>query len=270
MTTEASHKHSRQPDGQNANVTEPRGSAPAKAKKAAKPARGRKSTSAANQNPTLHDGPRLFAFESRVDLLPPEVRAGRRNEAIAHRMMLGLVVVIALIIAGIGGSTVLAVQARTQLQAAQSRTGALLAQQQKFGAVRQIQNEIKVVQAGQQVGGSTEIEWTAFLNRVQSTIGGGLVMTGMSLDSASPLAAYQQSAAPLQEARVATVTIDVTASSLDEIPPWLGQLALLNGVADVSPGPVTLVSGPGGGYTASAIMHLDKTAYDGRFAAKGK
>jgi hypothetical protein len=205
--------------------------------------------------------------EPRVDLLPPEVKASRRNDAIARRLVLALGVVILLVIGGILGSTVLAAQASAGLAAAQGETQSLVLQQQKYAKVRAVQTQIALTQAAQQVGASTEIDWAPFLGRVKGTLGSGLSLTGVTIDSASPLAAYQQSSVPLQGPRVATVTIDVTATRFGDVAPWLTRLGTLPAVTDVMPGATTLDAS---GYTASAIIHVDESAFDQRFAAKGK
>ncbi|WP_158865653.1 hypothetical protein [Leifsonia sp. AG29] len=205
--------------------------------------------------------------EPRVDLLPPEVKAARRNDAIARRLLLALVIVIAIVAASIGGSTVLAIQANATLATTQAEAVSLTRQQQKYAKVRGVQSQIALTQAGQQVGAATEIDWEAFLDKVRATAGAGVAITGITLDSASPLAAYQQPSVPLEGARVATVTIDAKTPSLDNVSAWLAQLATLPAVADVAPGAVTLDTT---GYTASAILHLDQSAFDGRFAQKGK
>ncbi|WP_431245477.1 hypothetical protein [Leifsonia xyli] len=195
------------------------------------------------------------------------MKASRRKDAIGRRLLFVLVVVIALVVTAIGGSTVMAMQANSTLSAAQAETAALTQQQQQYATVRGVQSQIALTKAGQEVGASTEIDWQTFLNKVRAVTGSELAITGITLDSASPLAAYQQSTVPLQGTRVATVTIQVKAPNLDVVSAWLSQLSGLPAVADVSPGAITL---DGSGYTASAIMHLNESAFDGRFAQKGK
>lgn len=225
----------------------------------------KKSAGKAKAVPTATDSVRRQ--EPRVDLLPPEVKASRRNDAIARRLMVALVVVIVVVAGAIAATTFLAIQANASLAAAQQQTVSLTQQQQKYVKVRAVQSQIALTQAGQEVGASTEIDWTAFLAEARATIGSGLTLKGITIDSASPLAAYEQPTVPLQGARVATVTLDVKATSLDAVSAWLAQLATIPAVADVSPGTITLDQS---GYSASAILHLNESAFDNRFAPKGK
>lgn len=226
--------------------------------------RGRASEAPPAPAPT---GPVLLRREPRVDLMPLEVKAARRDEAVAHRLLLALVVVVAVVVLAIGGSSALALQAGAQLSAEQARTAQLAQEQQKYAEVRQLQSRIALTQAGQQVGASTEVDWTAFLGEVRATTGGGLALTGISIDSASPLAAYEQSTVPLQGVRVATVTLDVKAADIGGVSAWLTRLASLPAVSDVAPGPVSQEES---GYTASAIIHLGPDAFDHRFDEEGK
>lgn len=220
-----------------------------------------------SQKPRARTSPTGVYSEPRVDLLPPEVKTSRRQDAIARRLVLTLGIVILVVAGAIGGSTLLAVQANASLSAAQAETQSLALQQQKYGAVRTIQKQIALTQAAQQVGASTEVDWLTFMGKVAGTVQPGVSVTGITIDSASPLAAYQQSSVPLQGARVATVTIDIKAASLDVVSAWLARLAALPSVTDVAPGSFTLDKS---GYTGSAIMHLSASAFDGRFAPKGK
>lgn len=264
MTTELTRQGDSAPEPEggkrarrSTKATAPSGAAPKPKGRAA--AKGRA--------PATPPGPSALQREPRVDLLPPEVKTSRRHDAIARRLVLALVIVMIVVAGAIGGSTFIAVQANATLASAQQQTTDLAAQQTKYVGVRQIQSQIALAKAGQEVGASTEVDWTAFLTKVRGTIGGGLSLTGITIDSASPLAAYLQSTVPLEGARVATVTIDVRSTNLDEVSAWLARLATLPSVADVSPGSITLDQS---GYTASAIMHLDESAFDGRFAPKGK
>ncbi|NEN04498.1 hypothetical protein G3T36_01300 [Diaminobutyricibacter tongyongensis] len=211
-------------------------------------------------------GPLIVGIEPRVDLLPPEVRASRKRDALVRRLLVILVVVIVLILAAIGGSSLLAIQSQQALAAEQARTLELAQQQQKYGVVKQVQSQIQLTQAAEQVGASTEIDWNLFLAKAKATLPPGVTLTAISIDSASPLAPYQQSTVPLQGTRVAAVTLNVTSATLPDLPLWLRALAKLPGVADTAPGTVTLSEG--GKYTATATIHLNESAFDNRFNTK--
>ncbi len=206
--------------------------------------------------------------ESRVDLLPPEVRFVRKAKIVRRR--LGFVVFLAVILmaGGIALVRAQAIQARLNLSIEQANTTSLLTQQRKFGEVQKIQNEIASIQAAEQVGTSTEINWQQYLTLVQATLPPNVILDTVNIDSATPFAPYTQATAPLQGSRIATLSFTAKSSTLPEVPAWLIGLATLPGYADASPGSVTRNST--GTYSVSITMHINQAAFTHRFATVGK
>lgn len=211
----------------------------------------------------------MIGGEPRVDLLPPEVRAARQGKRMRSSLVFGVIGLAVIVVLATGGTSLLALDAQVQLAAEQGRTGVLLAQQGKFLDVRKVQDQVKLVQAAQQVGVSTEIDWKAYLNSVQATLPANVTIDTVTVDSASPLAIYAQPTAPLQGARVATLTFSAKSPALPQVPVWLDALATLPGFADAVPGTVTL-DPTLGVYTVNITMHINEAAFDKRFATKGK
>lgn len=207
--------------------------------------------------------------EPRVDLLPDEIRALRRSSATRRALGLGVAGAVLLVLAGVGGSSYLAADATNRLRAAQSQTTDLLTQQAKFIEVRKVQDEISTVQAAQQVGASTEIDWRDYLVKVQQTLPAAVTLQTITIDSASPLTAYAQATAPLQGMRVATLTISARSPQLPQVPSWLDALKSLPGFVDAVPGSVTLDQ-QSNEYTVNITMHINQDAYSKRFTAEGK
>ncbi|BDZ49064.1 hypothetical protein GCM10025867_13050 [Frondihabitans sucicola] len=203
----------------------------------------------------------------RVDLLPREVRAERRAAAVVRRTWLGVAGVAALVLLASASASLLSAQAKSDLSSAQSATVTLNAQQQKYAKVRTVQNQVNLAKAAQSVGGATEIDWTTYLAKVQASLPDDVSMTSVSLDSASPLTSYAQSATPGQGTRIATVTFIATSASLPSVPEWLDDLTKLPGYVDATPGSVSFAAGQ---YTANITMHINQAAYSGRFTTKDK
>jgi hypothetical protein len=206
--------------------------------------------------------------EPRVDLLPPEVRAQRNAGAVRRRLGFAVIVLLALVVGGSGAAGIQAVQAQAGLAAEQARTTTLLVQQRKYIQVRSVQDEVGLIQAAQQVGTSTEIDWKKYLSQVQATLPANVTLDTVTIDSASPLTPYVQAAVPLQGVRVATLSFTAKSPTLPEVPAWLNALTALPGYTDASPGSVTLDAT--GIYTVNITMHIDQAAYTNRFSAKGK
>jgi hypothetical protein len=198
----------------------------------------------------------------RVDLLPPEVRSERRTAGLARRAWAGVVVVAVVVAIGSGAALLQRMDAEDSLLMAQGETQSLLTQQQQYADVRKVQKDVALIGAAQKVGGSTDIDWPAYLEKIQATLPVGVTIVGVSLDQASPLAAYEQATAALQSSRVATVTIQVTSPELPSVTDILEGLATLPGFADAQPGSINLENGL---YKADITMHLDAAVLSGRF-----
>ncbi|WP_285115721.1 hypothetical protein [Leifsonia sp. fls2-241-R2A-40a] len=233
-------------------------------KKKAAPESAPKREQTAGPAPSLAVG-----FDPRVSLIPPEVLAGRKAKAVRRSLVWGVLGVVAVTIAAIGGTAVLGLQAQLELASAQAQTGELLAEQHKFVDVRKFQDQVALTQAAQQVGASTEIDWKDYLEKVQATLPSDAAMTSVTVDSATPLATYEQPTAPLQGARVATLTFEATSPVLPVVPAWLTSLATLPGFSDATPGSVSL-DDTTKLYTVTITMHINEAAFDKRFDPKGK
>ena len=207
--------------------------------------------------------------EPRVSLMPPEVIAGRKARGVRRSLLWGVLGVFLITVAAIGGTALLGLSAQIDLAAAQQRTGELLTQQRGYSEVRQVQDKLTMAQAAQQVGASTEIDWKAYLEKVQATLPAGVQLTSVNVDSATPLAAYEQPTAPLQGSRVATLSFEASSPELPVVPVWLESLAKLPGFSDATPGTVSLDETTHH-YVVDITMHINQDAFDKRFQPKEK
>lgn len=204
--------------------------------------------------------------EPRVTLLPPEVRASRKARATRRLLGLATVGVIVLVGAGVGAATWNAGQAQVELAAEQARTADLLQQQAKYAKVRTVQEEVNLAMAARQVGASTEVDWKSYLLGIRAVLPSDVTIDTVTVDAASPLAAYSQPTAPLQAERIATLTLTLTSPKLPTVPAWLEAMKALPGYADGTPNSIT--QGEGGAYTVNLTIHVNEGAYSNRFATK--
>ncbi|WIB15333.1 hypothetical protein DEJ34_14540 [Curtobacterium sp. MCPF17_050] len=156
--------------------------------------------------------------------------------------------------------------AQDDLTAAEAETSTLLQQQLQFEEVRAAERDSILLESAQEVGGSTEIDWSATLGAVQRALPMGVVISGVAIDSATATAAYAQSDDPLQGSRVATMTIDAKSTTLPSVPDWLVAVRDVPGFVDATTNTVT--RDDAGAYTVNLTIHLDEKAYDHRYAAK--
>jgi hypothetical protein len=205
--------------------------------------------------------------EPRVDLLPNEVVQNRRAK-VSRRRLGFLVILVAVLVLG---ETALvraqALQAQRQLAIAVSNTKSLQLQEEKYGEVQKIQNQVDTIQAAQQVGTSTEIDWREYLISVQATLPSNVTLDSINIDSATPFAPFTQATAPLQGSRIATLSFTAKSATLPKVPAWLNALTSLTGYADASPGSVT--RNDAGWYLVNITMHINEAAFTHRFAKAG-
>ncbi|ROP72398.1 hypothetical protein [Curtobacterium sp. PhB115] len=204
-----------------------------------------------------------------ADLLPTEVLADRRSRRVVRRMWAGVALVAVVVGIGTGAATLLAGQAHDDLTDAQNQTLSLLQQQATYKDVRDTEAGTALREAAQSVGGSTEIAWQPYLGSLKSSLPSGVQITGVSIDSASPLEAYAQADTPLQGERVATLTIDAESPTLPSVPEWLDAVKGLTGFVDATANSVTLDETTGT-YTVNMTIHVDDAAYDGKYQDKGE
>lgn len=198
----------------------------------------------------------------RVDLMPPEIRTKRAQLRFRRKLRVGLVGVLVLVVVACVGTWALGSVAQASLVTAQNQRQQLVAQQGKYSDVTTAQSSIAVAEAGQKVGDSPEINWQAYLTKLQATLPAGVALTGVTIDTVTPLKVYAPSTVPLQGDRIATLAFTATSPSLPSIPDWLDGLATLPGFADATPGAVSLSAGV---YTATVTMHINTKAFANRF-----
>lgn len=206
--------------------------------------------------------------ESRVDLLPQELRVKRKGKVVRRRLGF-LIILIAVVVVGMSALVrAQATQAKSDLSIAQANTQSILLQQRKYGEVSAIQKQVDTIQAAQEVGTSTEINWKNYLISVQTTLPPNVTLDSVNIDSATPFASYAQASAPLQGERIATLSFTAISSTLPQVPQWLIALATLPGYADANPGSVNRTET--GSYSVNITMHINQAAFTNRFATVGK
>jgi hypothetical protein len=210
----------------------------------------------------------VIGGQPRVDLLPPEVKAGQRAKGVRRRLIVTLVAVAVLMGAGVAGASWEAAQSQGKLAAAQDRTTSLLTEQAKYAVVVKVQNEVDTALGARQFGASTEVDWKGYLGKVKAVLPANVTIDTVAVDSASPLVVFEQATAPLQSARIATLKISLTSPTLPTVPKWLEALKSLPGYADATPGLIKR-SGEGAGavYEVELTLHINQDAYSNRFAS---
>jgi len=202
--------------------------------------------------------------EPRVSLLPAEVNDFHKAREVRRRLGGAVVVALIVVIAGIVGAYLLQADAQNRLAAARQTTVTLAAEEAQYAELRAIKTGTALIEAGQIVGASTEIDWKDYIERLQAALPEGTALTSVAIDSASPFADYAQSSVPLEGSRVATLVFTATSPSLPSVPDFLDRLAELPGFADAVPGSVSIQEGSI--YNVNITMHINSDAFTHRFA----
>lgn len=206
----------------------------------------------------------LVGGPPRSDLLPPEIRREHKGRRTRRKLVWGIVAVVLLVFVGTGTSFYFSLTSQLQLLAAQAKTNELLAEQQQYSEVRVVKEELAEVEAGQKVGAATEIDWNAYLNKIEASLPKNVAIVQVSIDGASPLIDYAQPDAPLQGMRVATLTFGAATKALPDTDAWLVALSTLPGFTDANPDSITF-DDETGLYETIVTMHIGEGAWSERF-----
>lgn len=200
--------------------------------------------------------------QPRANLLPPEIIL-KRKQLKTRRSLRAAVVLIAIVTAaGCVGAFGVSSVAQVALAATQQQQQALVIEQAKYSEVSQVQQTIRTIEAGQQVGSSTEVDWRAYIGKLQKTLPAGVKITSVKVDTGTPMQLFPQSDAPLQGARVGAISFEASSKTLPDIPDWLRALATMPGFVDGTPGSVRI---EGSSYIVDVLMHYNTDAYSMRF-----
>jgi Tfp pilus assembly protein PilN len=199
----------------------------------------------------------------RVDLLPQALRVRQQQKRMRRLLRVVFGAVLALVVLATGGAIVLNSAAQASLAAAQQETLTLLTQQAQYSDLKAVQQRIALTEAAQTVGASPEVDWSAYLGKLRSTLPGGVTLTSVTVDSASATNGYEQPTAPLEGPRIAALTFTALSPTLPDVPTWIDALATLPAFVDAVPNSVTLDES--GAYAVDITMHVGPDAYSGRF-----
>jgi hypothetical protein len=206
--------------------------------------------------------PLVVGGQPRANLLPPEIILKRKQLKTRRALRAGVLLVAVATAAACVLTFGVASVAQVQFGLAQQTQQGLVLEQSEYQEVSDVQDTIDTIVAGQQVGGSTEINWRSYLTLLEGTLPAGVVLDTVKIESGTPMAAFVQSDAPLQGARVAALSFTVNSPTLPSIPDWLRSMADLPGFVDAIPGNV---KGAEGSYAVDVVLHVNAEAFSMRF-----
>lgn len=217
--------------------------------------------------------PPLRMAAVRADLLPDEIVLSRQARATKRRVLIGLALMLALLIAGYGFSWLQTHNANDDLSTAQSQIVTLTQKQQQFGPLVEAQAKTAQIQQTLTALMANDLDWANLLSELRSKAGDGITVTDISgTVTNAPTAGTVTSVSGGLDvlnasglAQVGTLTISGTAPSKDAVATFVDRLGGIRGLA--APFPAS-VAGNNGQFSFSVNVLLTSDALGGRFTPK--
>ena len=204
--------------------------------------------------------------EPRADLLPPEVH--ERAKAAKTRRLLGILVVLALVvaIAAYGVATLYASGVEAGVSAAQQKTAALLAEQQKYSAAVTASSQVATIESAEKNGAASDVEWDKLYAALVKDLDPGVTITSGSFSAPASWEAPLTLTGPWRYPHVVEVDLELTSSSPAAGADFLKSVATLPSYADAT---IDNVTNGKTSYTTDITLELNSQIYSNRFAKVG-
>lgn len=205
-----------------------------------------------------------------VNLLPPEIRAGRRLSRV--KSWLGVMLLVTVLIAAllIVWSLWTVRGAETELADVQGENQDLVAQQSQYAEVPRVLRQLDEFKDSRELAMSTEVMWKPYLAAIAATGPAGVSFDTVAFSGPSPLnAAPMATTNPLLAPNVGVVTFSTRSLTLPDTAAWLEGLAGVEGLSDpwFSSAQVTESEGVTY-YQVSGTVQVTDAAYADRFTVQ--
>jgi hypothetical protein len=201
----------------------------------------------------------------RAELLPPELelekkgRAQRRGLITIFVLIVILVAVVYVAVAGAAAAVQFALDDENR------RTTELLNAQNEYIEVRQLAAQVEASKLARQIGTATEIDWEAMVLQIQDRLGSSTTVTGYSMTTETPMAAFAPTTVPLEQPRVAELIVRI------QSPEYLDTAAVLRGFSTLpafADATLERVIYEDAVYKCDIRLHLNREAFTNRFATE--
>lgn len=178
--------------------------------------------------------PLVVGGEPRVELMPPEVAQRERSRSLRNLGVLTLVAVILLVAGGYFLATTINGIAQQGLTNAQSETARILAEQQEYNSVTVVADLIALIEEGQGVARSTEVDWLALASELGRVMPPSVGTVSASVTGRDPWEPPVTSEGSLQQPKVAVLVLTLSAASIPELTSAVRAIEGLDSVADAT------------------------------------
>ena len=204
-----------------------------------------------------------------VDLLPPEVRAGRK---LRHTKRILLLVVAGILLASLLGyvaTLFAAAGAQADLDLAMQDNARLQAEQAKYSEVPQVLGSIASIEGARTAGTSTEILWKPYFDALRAVTPAGVSLDDLTVTTATPLMVAPPAGSPLAGPSIGQIVFNAKSLAVPDTSAWLDALNAVPGLGDAWFSSATLAETEGVVYwSISATVEVNDLALANRFAVE--
>ena len=166
-----------------------------------------------------------------VDLLPPEVRAGRKLRRTKLLLVLAVLVVVLLAMLGWVYAKFTLADANQQVADAQTETARLTQEQAKYSEVPQIQAQLKRAHDAIASATATEVLWKQYLEAIRAVTPEAVSYDSMQV-TVSNDPNPQVSGDPLQAPSIGQIVFTARAATIPDLAAWMDAVSAIPGLSD--------------------------------------
>ena len=187
----------------------------------------------------------------RAYLLPPEVAQRARDRSALSWAILALVLVGALVAAGVGLAFVRNITAQAALITAQTQGQALIAEQQEYAEVGEIRDAIVFSEQARIAVTNTEVDWAQVYAAFAAVLPADTIITGFGASVPAPWQSSPAQSGPLRSPLIGSVAVTLAAPTIESIAQFGRAVEALDLVADMSVDTFKSENGVGGTLTVN-------------------
>lgn len=202
----------------------------------------------------------------RAHLLPPSVIAAQRGRRQVRVMIAGLVALSVVVAAGVGAAGYLAISRTAVLDAERATTSQLAADQAQYSDVAASLSAIDSLTSARSTVGALDVDWAAYIAQIRGLMPEGFALTGVTIDSSTPISAVPAQSGTLAADRVASLRLTVSSPELVPSTQWIDGLATLPGYVDAAL--TSSTRDDNGTYRTTVTLAVDSTVYSGLYTTE--
>lgn len=205
--------------------------------------------------------------QPQVNLLPPEVTAGRRLKVIKRWLGIALVLVLVVCAGGFAYAKLVESKAQADLADAQAETQRLQAEQQKYAEVPRVLGALDDTKIVRAIGMATDVDWWAYYSAITAALPPNVSIDSLVVTSTTALDPAAAPANPLQAESVGRIDFVGRSLTVPDTAAWLDALDAVPGFSDAWTSAANVTENADGTvfYNVTVGVQVTAAAYSHRF-----